>query len=213
VKKKTSYDFQLILATTAVLFIISIICIYGMFHFKLVQVHQLAPAAKAAYMNRMNAVVAPFVVALVLLLGICIPKRLFPTVWLHRFTAVLLAAAAGASLLWGVPTGLLVVLLASLLLQLAVLALALAGSEKLHFEKKGYWVRLGSSLIHLGLILFILDLYFHRHQSLHLLLFWVTTGATVLGMLFCFYAEWVTGVVLRLVSSGQEKSSRAADNR
>jgi hypothetical protein len=196
-QKKSSYDFQLILATTAVLFAISLICIYGMFHFKLIQVHHLAPAAKAAYMDRMNAVVAPFVVALILLLGICIPKRLFPTAWLHRFTGLLLAAAAAASFAWGVPTGLLVVLLASLLLQLAVLALALVGSDKLHFEKKGYWVRLGSSLVHLGLILFILDLYFYRYQTLHLFLFWVTTGATVLGMLFCFYAEWVVGLVTR----------------
>ncbi|MEJ2431508.1 MAG: hypothetical protein P8075_21715 [Deltaproteobacteria bacterium] len=196
-RKKPSYDFLLVLATTAVLFIISLICIYGMFYFKAAQVNRLAPAAKAAYMGRMNGVVAPFVVGLILLLGICIPKRLFPTGWLHRFTFVLIAASALASLVWGVPTGLLVVLLASLGLQLGVLALAIVGSKRLHFEKKGYWVRLGSSLIHLGVVLFVLDLFFYRHHTLHLLLFWVTTTATVFGMTFCFYADWVVGLVAR----------------
>ena len=59
---------------------------------------------------------------------------------------------------------------------------------KLHFEKKGYWVRVGYSLINLGLILFVFDLFFYGKQTLHLFLFWVTTGATLFGMVFCFYA-------------------------
>lgn len=196
-KKKNSYDFLLILATTGVLFVISLICIYAMFYFKAAQVNHMAPAAKAVFMNRMDGVVAPFVVALILVLGICIPKRLLPTVWLHRFTFVLVVAAAVTSFVWGVPAGLLVVLLASLGLQLAVLTLALVGSKRLHFEKKGYWVRLGSSLIHLGVVLFVLDLFFHRHLLLHLVLFWVTTVSTVFGMTFCFYAERVVGLVTR----------------
>lgn len=45
--------------------------------------------------------------------------------------------------------------------------------------------------------LFVLDLYFHRYHTLHLVLFWVTTGSVVLGMLFCFYAEQVAGLVRR----------------
>ena len=40
-KKKSSYDFYLVLATAAVLFIISVICVYGMFYFKLAQIHQM----------------------------------------------------------------------------------------------------------------------------------------------------------------------------
>jgi hypothetical protein len=195
--RKGSYDYQLILATAAVLFIISAICIYGMFYFKMAQIHQMEPAAKWAYMNAMNGVVAPFVVGLILLLGICVPKRLLPTIWLHRFTGALVLGAAAAAVLVDVHAGLLVVLFASLLLQLVVLVMALGGSQALHFEKKGYWVRLGSSLVHLALILFVLDLYFHQHHRLHLLLFWVTTGSMVLGMLFCFYAEQVVSLTQR----------------
>jgi len=73
--------------------------------------------------------------------------------------------------------------------------MAVLGSRRLHFEKSGYWVRVGSSFIHLGIIFFVLDLLLYKHLTLHLFLFWVTTGSTVLGMLFCFYAQSVARVV------------------
>lgn len=196
-KRKSSYDYYLILATTAVLFIISVLCIYGMFYFKLAQVQQMAPAIKIEYMSRMNTMISPFLIGLILLLGICVPNRLLPTVWLNRFAAALFVLVIAVSLGWGIKTGLIVVLIASLILQLAVLVLALGGSQALHFEKKGYWVRLGSSLLHLGLILFILDLFFYEKQTLHLVLFWVTTAATVTGMLLCFYADTMVRLIRR----------------
>ena len=134
-------------------------------------------------------IIALFVLCLILLLGICVPKRLLPSRWLIRF-AVLLSIVAIAVAVWqGLVTGLVTILVASLLLQLVVLVMAITGSKYLHFEKSGYWVRVGSSLVHLGLILFVLDLLLYKHLSLHLFLFWVTTASTVLGMLFCFYSQ------------------------
>lgn len=207
-KRKGSLDFNLILATAVVLSAISLICIYAMFYFKLAQVHELPAGEKLLYMDGMNKVVAPFVTGLILLLGICVPKRLLPTTWVVR-AAVLLGGAGVAVSLWaGVKTGLLAVLCVSLLLQLVVLMLALIGSSRLHFEKSGYWVRLGSSLIHLGLILFVLDLYFYRQQGLHLLLFWVTTGATVSGMLFSFYSHGVVGLIRRMIRKSGDTPGR-----
>ncbi|MBU0482743.1 MAG: hypothetical protein KKG47_16745 [Proteobacteria bacterium] len=200
-KAKSSSDFHLILATTVVLGLISAICVWGMFYFKLARIHEMAPVVKAAWMNRMNGIVAPLIIALILLLGICVPKRLLPTVWLNRFSILLIVTALVTSWFAGVKTGLLVVLAAALILQTVVLFMAIGGSSYLNFEKKGYWVRIGSSLIHLGLILFVLDLFFHRQQTLHLLLFWITTGATVLGMIFCFYAE----SVVKLISAKKDK--------
>lgn len=196
-KKKASFDFYLILSTVAVLFIISVICVYGMFYFKLAQIHHLPPADKMAYMDSMNTVIAPFIIALILLLGICVPKRLLPTIWLNRFAVALSLLGVGLSIGLGIKTGLVFVLVASLGLQL-VLGLAVAGSKRLHFEKSGYWMRVGSSLIHLGIILFVLDVFFYKMPRLHLLLFWVTTGATVLGMLFCFYSDSVVRLVRRV---------------
>ena len=192
---KGSYDFYLILATTVVLGIISAICIYAMFYFKMAQVQEMQPAIKAAYMNRMNLVISPFIIALILLLGICVPKRVMPTKWLNRFAGALIIIAVAVSIAASIQTGLLTVLAVSLALQLWVLILAVGGSAYLNFEKKGYWERLGSSLIHLGIILFIFDLFFYDRHTLHLVLFWITTLATVLGMLFSFYSESVAGFI------------------
>ena len=100
-KRKSSYDFYLILATALVLFAISLISIYGMFYFKFAQIHQMAPALKITYMNRMNTVIAPFAVCLILLLGICVPKRLLPTAWLNRATLLLLVGTVLTALIWG----------------------------------------------------------------------------------------------------------------
>jgi hypothetical protein len=196
-QKKASYDFYLILATTVVLAAISAICIWAMFYFKMAQIHEMAPPIKIAWQNRMNSIIAPFIIGLIVLLGICVPKRLLPTAWLNRFAVLLITAAALTSWLAGVKSGLLLILCASLVLQLLILVMALFGSSRLHFETKGYWARVGSSLIHLGLVLFILDLFLYRQQTLHLLLFWITTGATVLGMIGCFYAESVADMVRR----------------
>ena len=194
-KPKSSYDFYLIVATALVLFAISLISIYGMFYFKFAQIHQMAPAVKMSYMNRMNSFTAPFIICLILLLGICVPKRLLPTVWLNRAAAMLILCAVLTGFIAGVKASLFLILGASLVLQLTVMILALAGSKNLYFHKKGYWMRLGSSLIHLGLILFVLDLLLYERKTLHLLLFWITTGASVAGMLFCFYAESVAGLI------------------
>ncbi|MDW7771472.1 MAG: hypothetical protein SCH71_01140 [Desulfobulbaceae bacterium] len=207
-KQKGSLDYYLILATAAVLFVISVICIFGMFYFKFAFVHQLPAGEKLAYMNGMNAVISPFIVVLILLLGICVPKRLLPARPLNRFAAGLTITGAAVSVWQGIMAGLMVVLAASLLLQSIVLLMALAGSERLNFEKSGYWVRVGSSLIHLGLILFILDLLLYRHPVLHLFLFWVTTGACVLGMMFCFYSQAAAGVFRKIKGAGISRIGR-----
>jgi len=193
--KRPSYDFALILATVAVLTVISGICVYGMFYFKFAQLQEMAAPVKAAYMERMNQIVSPFIIALIVLLAICVPKRLLPTVWLHRVVLLLLLVIGLVTWGFGVVLALQVALCLTLVLQTAVLGLALAGNQHLNFEKKGYWVRVGSSFMHLGLILFILDLFFYRQQTLHLVLFWVTTVATVLGMIGCFYAPALAKMV------------------
>jgi len=209
--KKGSYDFYLILATTVVLALISLICVWAMFYFKMAGIHLLAAAGKAAWQERMNTIISPFIVALLVLLGICVPKRLLPVRWLNRFAVVLLIAALAVGWWFGVRVGLLVILGAALLLQSAVLVLALAGQDFLSFVKKGYWVRVGSSLVHLGLVLFVLDLYFHRMPTLHLLLFWVTTATTVSGMICCFYADSIARLLGREDRESAEQSGGRKD--
>ncbi len=206
IHKKTSYDFYLILATAIVLAIISGICVYGMFYFKFAQLQQMDALAKSSYMDSMNQAVSPFIIALIVILAVCVPKRLLPTVWLNRFALALLGVIGVVTWAWGVVMALKVSLGLTLALQFVVLAMALAGNQRLNFEKKGYWLRVGSSSMHLGLILFILDLFFYKHQVLHLALFWVTTVATVLGMIGCFYSPALAGMMM-MTKPGKEKVS------
>jgi hypothetical protein len=194
-RDKGHYDYYLILATSLVLFIISVICIFGMFYFKFAQINQVPVTEKILYMDKMNEVMTPFLIGLILLLGICVPKRLLPTIWLNWFTIGLLLIALAVGIIWNVRVSLSCVLIVSLVLQIVVLIMAAWGSQELLFEKKGYWIRVGSSLLHLGLILFVLDLLFYRYRSLHLVLFWITTGASLIGMVFCFYAESLSNMV------------------
>ncbi len=187
--KKASYDFYLIIATAAVLGAISAICIYGMFYFKFAELQHMPAAAKALYMARMNRLISPFIIALILLLGICVPKRLLAASRLTWFAALLALLVTVISFAYGVVMALKVSLIITLALQFVVLVLAAAGSRRLNFSHKSYWLRVGSSLMHLGIILFILDLFFYKHHALHLVLFWVTTTSTVSGMLACFYSQ------------------------
>ncbi|MBA3015362.1 MAG: hypothetical protein KKD63_01110 [Proteobacteria bacterium] len=208
IEKKNSYDFYLILATALVLAVISGICVYGMFYFKFAQLQQLDPVTKGAYMEWMNQLVSPFIIVLIVLLAICVPKRLLPTEWLNRFALALLIVVLVTTWFRGVVMALMVTLGITLSLQLLVLVMALAGSGRLNFERKGYWLRVGSSSLHLGLVLFILDLFLYKNHALHLALFWVTTVATVFGMTACFYspaiAKWAGGF-------SQENSSENED--
>lgn len=200
-EKRASYDFYLILATTVVLFAISIICVYGMFYFKFAQVQEMPAAAKLEYMNQMNRFVSPFLIGLILLLGICVPKRLLPTIWLNRFAVFLLLAIGAVAYFAGIQMALKVNLIIALALQFIVLFMALSGSEILTFEKKGYWVRVGSSAMHLGIILFILDLFYYQNQGLHLVIFWMTTFFTVVGMMGCFYSEAIVSFIKKHLPS------------
>jgi hypothetical protein len=207
---KGHYDYYLILATALVLFIISVICIYGMFYFKFAQINQLPLPDKILYMDKMNDVMTPFLIGLILLLGICVPKRLLPTIWLNWFTVGLLLVALVVGTVWSVTLSLACVLIVSLLLQIVVLVMAAWGSQELLFEKKGYWIRVGSSLLHLGLILFVLDLLFYRYRGLHLFLFWISTGALLIGMIFCFYAESLSQLVKRRLASLSTEEVRSS---
>ena len=113
-KRKSSFDYSLILATVGVLFAISIICVFGMFYFKLANIQQLPPMEKYVYMNRMNLAVSPFIITLILLLGICVPKRLLPLRWLTLLGSCMAIGAIIVSAVKGIVAGLLVVLTASL---------------------------------------------------------------------------------------------------
>ena len=176
------------------MFLISLLCIGEMFYFKWASLQSVTPAVKVAFEGEMNGLLAPLLLALLLTLGLCIPKRLLPTNWLQGFMALLGLIATGMYIIWGWREAVLWVLIISVLLQITVLFLVLIGRH-LNFHYKGYWERLGSSLIHLGLLVFCLDLFLLDHQALHIRIFWISATCLFLGMLMAFYAKDIVNLL------------------
>jgi hypothetical protein len=153
------------------------------------------------YQQMMNRLATPLVVLLILWLVLCIPKRLFSKRALLGYSAGMLAL--GLAALPGYPAlmrafgrdvlsnggprfALGLVLGLSALLQTAILALVLAGA-RLRFAGHGLALRAGSSLLHLGIVLFTFDLVALQRSPWHIPLFWVATGLLSAGCVLTFY--------------------------
>ncbi|OPL12161.1 MAG: hypothetical protein AVO38_03790 [delta proteobacterium ML8_D] len=186
--KRYNSDFILILVTVVIMFLISMLCIGGMFYFKWAELQNVVPAIKIAYQEQMNSLLAPFLLALLLTLGLCIPRRLFPHGRLYAFIILLGLTGLGAALAWGWREALLWILIISAVLQAVVLILAASG-RRLKFLCEGYWNRLGSSSVHLGLVLFCMDFFLLDRWNVHLVIFWISAVCIFIGMIITFYAE------------------------
>ena len=195
--KYKNLDFGLVAATAVILGVISLLCVGAMFYYRAVRLDQAREAVKQAWLVTMNRAVTPPIIGLILVLALCIPKRLLPRQWLWRLVAVLGLAAGAAFALSGFRAALVLVLAVSVTLQGAVVVMAALGSGRLNFLRPGYWQRLGSALVHLGLVLFVLDLLLYRYHTLHLALFWSLTLATLAGLLFSFYPGFFARVTGR----------------
>jgi len=84
---------------------------------------------------------------------------------------VLLAATLVMWRVWGFMLALILILLASLGFQMVTFGLLLAG-KRMRFRKSGFFMQLGSLLIHAGFILFIMDFAMLHQTRWHLPAFW-----------------------------------------
>ena len=142
------------------------------------------------FMDVMNAVAAPFVVALVILLGLCIPKRVLDRRPLMIASAALLAVGAAGWLTTGEPArGLGWYLLAASAFQLVVLGMTLADSPALTYLTEGRLVRIGSGFLHLGFLLFAYVVVALQSSPLMLPVFWLSAGLLAGGSAMSFYAR------------------------
>lgn len=193
-------DFWLLMATILVLFILSALCIGSMFYFKGLGIHGLPQNERLKFIDLMNTLAAPMVAILILILILCVPKRIIrgrAIGWAWGIVALILTCGWVA---YGIKKALLILVALSVPLQFVVLIYAISRPSLLHIQKSGYWIRVGSPLIHLALLLFILDLYLYRDPMVHLALFWLTTLSAGLGMIFCFWADSVSYHAKRLVT-------------
>ena len=138
----------------------------------------------------MNTIAAPQLVLLVIVMGLCVPKRLFKrTTLIAVSAAMLLAGLVAYATTDSVPTGLVVYLSLAALIQVAVVVLTAAGARGPSYLTEGRLTKLGSGLLHLGFIVFAIVVAALQRSSLMLPVFWVATALTLAGMLLSFYAD------------------------
>ncbi|MBE0477461.1 MAG: hypothetical protein IBX62_10220 [Coriobacteriia bacterium] len=141
------------------------------------------------FVTAMNAVAAPQVVALVVVMGLCVPRRLFS----RRVLAGVSAAMLGGGLaVWALAgsfaEGLAAYLLLAALIQLAVVALTVAGTRAPSYLTEGRLTKLGSGLLHLGIVLFAVVIVALQASPLMLPVFWASTVLVLAGSALSFYA-------------------------
>jgi FtsH-binding integral membrane protein len=138
----------------------------------------------------MNLIGGPLVVALVVVMGLCVPKRIFPRRSLVVVSMAMLIAGALSALLSGSPAvGLTVYLAAAALIQVAVVVLTLAGASGLGYLSEGRAAKAGSGLLHLGFIVFAIVVVALQDSPAMLPVFGVAAALLFGGSTMAFYAR------------------------
>lgn len=192
VSKRSAWDFTLMMLTVAMLGGLGVQSfvgtLYAWYMGRAVQGWDQS-AAYGGYIDVMNAIAAPQLIALVVVMGLCVPKRLFSKRALVVASTMMLAVGL---VVWGVTgnpvTGLAAYLALSGLIQVAVVGLTLGGARGLTFLSTAQTAKVGSGLLHLGFI--ITALVVAMQGSRYMLPgFWVATALTTVGTGMTFYAS------------------------
>ncbi len=142
------------------------------------------------FVSVMNLVAAPLVVALIVVMGLCVPKRLFTRTRLAAFSAIMVAASAAWSVATGdIAAGLTVYLVLAALIQLAVVVLTLAGARGLAYLSETRLAKVGSGFLHLGFILFAIVVVALQESRAMLPVFAVSAVLLTGGSALAFYAR------------------------
>ena len=188
------YDYYLIVLTTLILFAIGLVSLYGIAYYNYLAVNPqwTRTIQYMQYIDDMNSYLYPFLVLLLVSLGLCIPKRLLEQNILIKFSALALAATLILTALYGIETGLGFILAVMTGVQSFVLILTFKKSKAIRYEKEGYTARLGSSLLHLGVVLLIFNFVSMRESPFHLSIFWSGMILITAGNIFSFYPRKIS---------------------
>jgi hypothetical protein len=189
--KLKNYDYYLIILTTLILFAIGAVSLYGITYYNYLAVDSqwTKTVQYSQYIDEMDSYLYPFLVLLLISLGLCIPKRLFEQDILIKFSAAILGITVILTVLSDIEKGLGFILAVMTVVQAIVLIMTIKKSKSIRFEKEGYIVRIGSSLLHLGFVIIILNFVSLRESSFHLLIFWIGVVLITVGNVFSFYPE------------------------
>jgi hypothetical protein len=207
IKPKT-YDFYLMILTSVVLAAIGLVCLYGIGYYT--YTNETVPQWTQTqmygdYIDSMNQLIYPFLVLLLVALGLCIPKRIMPRKSLLMVGTGILAATFLIALITNIGTSLAFLLAISIVVQVVVMVFTLLGRGRLNYEREGYFIRTGSSMLHLGTVIFVFDFVIMRTSELHIPVFWVATILITVGTLLSFYPG-EAGSIARLLRPGGRSS-------
>ena len=142
------------------------------------------------FANVMNAIAAPLVIALVVVLGLCVPKRVLTRTALAVVSVAMVAVGVAVWALTSDPAvGLGAYLVVASVLQLAVVVMTAVGSPSLVYLTEGRLTRIGSGLLHLGFLLFALVVVALQDSEWMLPVFFASAVLTVVGTTMSFYSR------------------------
>jgi len=146
-------------------------------------------AGYAGFVQTMNAFAAPQVVALIVVMGLCVPKRLFTRRALLAVSLLMLGAGAAV---WAVMDSVSAALGAYLslagLIQMAVVVLTIAGARSPSYLTEGRLTKVGSGLLHLGFIMLCFVVVELQRSRFMLPAFALAALATLAGTTLSFFA-------------------------
>lgn len=144
----------------------------------------------SAFVDVMNAIAAPQIVLLVVAMGLCVPKRLFSrTVLLWVSVGMVLAGMGIWAFSGSLATGLAAYLAFAGLIQVAVVAMTVAGVRGPSYLTRGRLTKTGSGLLHLGFIVFAFVVVALQNSTFMLPFFWAASLFTLAGTALSFYAD------------------------
>lgn len=142
------------------------------------------------FINIMNAIAAPQVVLLVVVMGLCVPKRLFARGPLIGVSVGMVVAGLVVWLFSGsLATGLATYLILAGLIQVAVVLMTIAGARGPSYMTEGRVTKTGSGLLHLGFVMFMFVVVALQRSTWMLPVFWTSAALTVGGTVLSFYAS------------------------
>lgn len=142
------------------------------------------------YVAFMNAVAAPMLIALVVVMGLCVPKRLFSRRVLLVVSLAMVAAGVATMFVTGsLAAGVAVYLGLAGLIQVGVVALTLGGARGPSYMTEGRLVKTGSGLLHLGFIMFGIVVAVMQDSVFMLPVFWMSAAFMTTGTVLSFYAN------------------------
>lgn len=191
--RRSGWDFALMVLTAALLGALGVQSLggtlYSWWAARTVQGWAESPAY-GEYVGVMNAIAAPLLVALIVVMGLCVPKRLFSRGLLAGVSAAMVALGLGA---WAVTrdpvTGMSAYLAGAGAIQVAVVAMTVVGAPSLSYLTEGRVTKVGSGLLHLGFIVFAYVVVALQHSPSMQPVFWIATALCLGGTTLSFYAS------------------------